>query len=129
MKFSHFVGLITVDKPTDDFYLEISYIFSYLGGGGGGRDHQIIYHNSKTALSSTSKHVDFFIYYTHFGRILAKSVNQGEGGVGAVVSEMRRPTYLAARLLFLVPILSSADIFRKLSAFIARHLRLTNVIL
>ena len=27
MKFSHFVELITVNKPTDEFYLEISYIF------------------------------------------------------------------------------------------------------
>ena len=25
MKFSHFVELITVNKPTDEFYLEISY--------------------------------------------------------------------------------------------------------
>ena len=30
MKFSHFVELITVIKPTDEFYLEIYYIFSYL---------------------------------------------------------------------------------------------------
>ena len=28
MKFSHFVELITVNKPTDEFYLEITYIFS-----------------------------------------------------------------------------------------------------
>ena len=27
MKFSHFVELITVNKPTDEYYLEISYIF------------------------------------------------------------------------------------------------------
>ena len=30
MKFSHFVELITIIKPTDEFYLKISYIFSYL---------------------------------------------------------------------------------------------------
>ena len=29
MKFSHFIELITINKPTDEFYLEISYIFSY----------------------------------------------------------------------------------------------------
>ena len=30
MKFSHFLELITVNKPRDEFSLEISYIFSYL---------------------------------------------------------------------------------------------------
>ena len=29
MKFSHLVELITVNKLTDEFYLEISYVFSY----------------------------------------------------------------------------------------------------
>ena len=29
MKFSHFAELITVNKSTDEFYLEIRYIFSY----------------------------------------------------------------------------------------------------
>ena len=29
MKFSHFAEPITVNKPTDELYLEISYIFSY----------------------------------------------------------------------------------------------------
>ena len=29
MKFSHFVELITVNKPEDEFYLEISHIFSH----------------------------------------------------------------------------------------------------
>ena len=30
MKFSHFVEPITVNKPTDEFYLEISYILVVL---------------------------------------------------------------------------------------------------
>ena len=30
MKFSHFVELITVNKPKDEFYLEISYILVVL---------------------------------------------------------------------------------------------------
>ena len=29
MKFSHLVELITVNKSTDEFYLELSYILSY----------------------------------------------------------------------------------------------------
>ena len=29
MKFSHLVELTTVNKPTDELYLEISYAFSY----------------------------------------------------------------------------------------------------
>ena len=29
MRFSYFVELITINKPTDEFYLEISYNFSY----------------------------------------------------------------------------------------------------
>ena len=29
MKLLYFVELFTVNKPTDEFYLEISYIFSY----------------------------------------------------------------------------------------------------
>ena len=29
MKFSHIVELITVNKPTNEFYLEISYMFSF----------------------------------------------------------------------------------------------------
>ena len=30
MKFSHFVERITVNKPTDEFYVEISYILLVL---------------------------------------------------------------------------------------------------
>ena len=41
-------------------------------------DHQIIDFNFKAVLSSTYKEVPFvFIYKTHFGRILAKSIHQG----------------------------------------------------
>ena len=29
MKFSHFVELMKVNKPMDEFYLEVSFIFSY----------------------------------------------------------------------------------------------------
>ena len=29
MKFSHFAELTTVNKPKDEFYLEITYVFSF----------------------------------------------------------------------------------------------------
>ena len=60
-----------------------------MGGGGVGPDHQIIDHNSKTALSSTSKLGDcLFLSIRH---ILAEFYqNRFSRGVAAVVFEMRR---------------------------------------
>ena len=57
-----------------------------------GPGHQIIYHNSKTALYSTFKLGVFsFIYQTHFGRIVAKSIHQGrEGGLLQLCLKWRR---------------------------------------
>ena len=71
---------------------------TYGGGGGGafGWDHQIIDHNSKMAVSSTSKSGDFCFYLLDtFGRILGKSIHQG---VAAVVFEMRRLEKLNIRI-------------------------------
>ena len=59
------------------------------GGGLFGLDHQIVDHNSKTALSSTSKLGDFLVLSIR--HILAEfKRNRFPRGVAAVVFEMKR---------------------------------------
>ena len=61
---------------------------TYEGRGPVGPDHQSIDHNSKTALSSTSKLLSsVFIHFTHVLENFSKI--DSPGGVSAVVFEMR----------------------------------------
>ena len=61
-----------------------------------GWDHQIIDHNSKMAVSRTSKFGDFLFYLLDtFWQNLAKSIHQG---VAAFVFEMRRLEKLNIRI-------------------------------